>query len=120
MAPLRDRPPSNTPEPEWPPQSVTPLRIAKRDTQQRQHGSQLSRRSSNTFSKLTRSNLVSQSPFRSQLSPTPTSSASPGRPSLVSKRFHGPRVIGHDVPRRQRRKTVTFDETCDVITFERD
>ena len=211
MAPLRDRPPSNTPEPEWPPQSVTPLRIAKRDTQQRQHGSQLSRRSSNTFSKLTRSNLVSQSPFRSQLSPaptpsrpssvtnapsprrvsgekrprpdslqshvenerplgfkrrqskgfqnlierepvtkspfrrpagdvedpfppappppkvlhtshlpTPTSSASPGRPSLVSKRFHGPRVIGHDVPRRQRRKTVTFDETCDVFTFERD
>ncbi|KAH9956185.1 hypothetical protein BC827DRAFT_1233366 [Russula dissimulans] len=211
MAPLRDRPPSNTTEPEWPPQPITPLRIAKRDTQQRQHGSQLSRRSSNTFAKLTRSSLVSQSPFRSQLSPaptpsrpssfsstpsprrvsgekrprpdsmqshveneqplgfkrrqskgfqglmerepvtkspfrrpagevedpfppappppkvlhtshlpTPSSSASPGRPSLVSKRFHGPRLIGHDVPKRQRRKTVTFDETCDVVTFERD
>jgi hypothetical protein len=213
MAPLRDRPPFNSTEPEWPPQSVTPLRIAKRDTPQRQHVSQLSRRSSNTFAKLTRSNLVSQSPFRSEPSPTPspvpsrppsvlhapsprrvsgekrprpdsmqthvenerplgfkrrqskgfqgliekepvtkspflhptahiedpfpppppppkvlhtshlptpTSSASPGRPSLVSKRLHGPRLIGHDVPKRQRRKTVTFDETCDVVTFERD
>ena len=210
MAPLRDRPPSNTPEPEWPPQSVTPLRIAKRDTPQRPHVSQLSRRSSNTFAKLTRSNLVSQSPFLSQTSPTPTpsrpssvintpsprrvsgekrprsesmqshvenvrpigfkrrqskgfqnliekepvtkspfrraassvedpfpppppppkvitshlptpsSSASPGRSSLVSKRLHGPRLIGHDVHKRQRRKTVTFVETCDVVTFERD
>lgn len=211
MAPLRDRPPSNSSEPEWPPQSITPLRIAKRDTQQKQHGSQLSRRSSNTFAKLTRSNLVSQSPFLSQPSPvstpsrpssisnapsprrvsgekrprpdsmhsqgengrelgfkrrqskgfqdliekepvskspfrrapsvvedpfsppppppkvlhtshlpTPSSSASPGRSSLVSKRLHGPRLIGHDVTKRHRRKTVTFDETCDVVTFERD
>lgn len=213
MAPLRDRPPFNSTGPEWPPQPVTPLRIAKRDTPQRQHASQLSRRSSNTFSKLTHSSLVSQSPFRSQLSPahspspsrpssvlhapsprrvsgekrprpdslqthvenerplgfkrrqskgfqgliekepvkkspflhpavpsddpfpppppppkvlhtshlpTPTSSASPGRPSLVSKRLHGPRGIGHDVPKRHRRKRVTFDETCDVVTFERD
>ncbi|KAN0131906.1 hypothetical protein V8E53_010186 [Lactarius tabidus] len=211
MAPLRDRPPSNTTEPEWPPQPVTPLRIAKRDTPGRPHASQISRRSSNTFAKLTRSNLVSQSPFRSPVSsapapsrpssvtnvpaprrvsgekrprpdsmhshvenerplgfrrrqskgfqdliekepvskspfrrpaspvedpfpppppppkvihtshlPTPSSSASPGRSSLVSKRFHGPRLIGHDVPKRQRRKRVTFDETCDVVTFERD
>ncbi|KAF8273415.1 hypothetical protein EI94DRAFT_1826162, partial [Lactarius quietus] len=208
MAPLRDRPPSNATDP---PQPVTPLRIAKRDTPGRPHASQLSRRSSNTFAKLTRSNLVSQSPFRSQVSsapapsrpssvvhvpaprrvsgekrprpdsmqsqvenerplgfkrrqskgfqdliekepvskspfrrpaspvedpfpppppppkvihtshlPTPSSSASPGRSSLVSKRLHGPRLIGHDVPKRQRRKTVTFDETCDVVTFERD
>ena len=218
MAPLRDRPPFNSSEPDWPPQSITPLRIAKRDTQQKQHASQLSRRSSNTFAKLTRSNLVSQSPFLSQPSPaptpsrpsstptrpssisnapsprrvsgekrprpdsmhsqgengrplgfkrrqskgfqdliekepvskspfrrppsadddpfpppppppkvlhtshlpTPSSSASPGRSSLVSKRLHGPRLIGHDVTKRQRRKTVTFDETCDVVTFERD
>lgn len=211
MAPLRDRPPPNTTEPEWPPQPVTPLRIAKRDTPGRPHASQISRRSSNTFAKLTTSNLVSQSPFRSQAPsapapsrpstvtnvppprrvsgekrprpdsmqshvenerplgfkrrqskgfqdliekepvskspfrrptspdedpfpppppppkviltshlPTPSSSASPGRSSLVSKRFHGPRVIGHDVPKRQRRKTVTFVETCDVVTFERD
>ena len=209
MAPLRNRPPSNANEPEWPPQPVTPLRIAKRDTPGRPHASQISRRSSNTFAKLTRSNLVSQSPFLSQVSPapsrpssatklpaprrlsgekrprpdsmqshvenerplgfkrrqskgfqdliekepvskspfrrptspvedpfpppppppkvihashlpTPSSSASPGRSSLVSKRLHGPRLIGHDVPKRQRRKTVTFDETCDVVTFERD
>jgi hypothetical protein len=52
--------------------------------------------------------------------PTPSSSASPGRPWLVSKRLHGPRLIGHDAMKRQRRKTVTFDETCDVLTFERD
>jgi hypothetical protein len=52
--------------------------------------------------------------------PTPTSSASPTRPSLVSKRLHGPRLIGHDVPKRHRRKTVTFDEACEVVTFERD
>jgi hypothetical protein len=217
MAPLRDRPPFNSTGPEWPPQPVTPLRIAKRDTPQRQHASQLSRRSSNTFAKLNHSSLVSQSPFRSKPSPahspaaspspsrpssvlhapsprrvsgekrprpdsmqshvenelplgfkrrqskgfqgliekepvtkspflhptapvddpfpppppppkvlhtshlpTPTSSASPSRPSLVSKRLHGPRLIGHDVPKRHRRKTVTFDETCDVVTFERD
>ncbi|KAN0116105.1 hypothetical protein V8E52_006162 [Russula decolorans] len=217
MAPLRDRPPFNSTGPEWPPQPVTPLRIAKRDSPQRQHASQLSRRSSNTFAKLNHSSLVSQSPFRSKPSPahspapspspsrpssvlhspsprrvsgekrprpdsmqthvenerplgfkrrqskgfqgliekepvtkspflhptgpvddpfpppppppkvlhtshlpTPTSSASPARPSLVSKRLHGPRVIGHDVPKRHRRKTVTFDETCDVVTFERD
>jgi hypothetical protein len=210
MAPLRDHPPFNSTGPEWPPQPITPLRIAKRDTPQRQHVSQLSRRSSNTFAKLTNSSLVSQSPFRSQPSPahspspsrpssvlhapsprrvsgekrprpdsmqshvenerplgfkrrqskgfqgliekepvtkspflhpaapaddpfpppppppkvlhtshlpTPTS-ASPGRSSLVSKRLHGPR--GHDVPKRHRNKTVTFDETCDVVTFERD
>ena len=208
MAPLRDRPPSNTTESEWPPKSVTPLRIAKKA-----HVSQISRRSSNTFAKLTRSNLVSQSPFRSHTSPTPvpapsrpssvihspsprrvsgekrprpdsmqshvenerplgfkrrqsngiqnliergpvkkspflhpaepmedpfpppppppkvlhtnhlptpSSSTSPARPSLVSKRLHGPRLIGHDDPKRQRRKTVTFHETCDVMTYERD
>ncbi|KAH9973690.1 hypothetical protein BGW80DRAFT_1305837 [Lactifluus volemus] len=212
MAPLRDRLPSNTTEPEWPPHSVTtPLRIAKRDTPQRQHASQLSRRTSNTFSKLTRSNLVTQSPFLSQSSPspspsrpssvtsalsprrvsgekrprpesmlshvenvrplgpkrrqskgfqdlvekepvtnspflrpacptedpfpppplppkvthtshlpTPSSSASPGRSSLVTKRFHGPREIGRDVAKRRRRKTVTFEETCEVVTYERD
>jgi hypothetical protein len=210
MAPLRDRLPSNTTEP---PQSVTtPLRFARRDTPQRQHASQLSRRTSNTFTKLTRSNLVTQSPFLSQSSPspspsrpssvtnplsprrvsgekrprpesmqshmenvrplgfrrreskgfqdlvekepvtkspflrpacpaedpfpppppppkvthtshlpTPSSSASPGRSSLVTKRFHGPREIGRDVAKRLRRKkTVTFEETCEVVTYERD
>ncbi|KAG8221335.1 hypothetical protein J3R82DRAFT_1503 [Butyriboletus roseoflavus] len=60
--------------------------------------------------------------------PSPPSSAPPSRPitpsrsSLVSKRLHGPRAA--DQPsldgRRQRRKTVTFDERCDVLEFDRD
>src|SRR6266851_8893667 len=95
MAPLRDHPPLNSTEPEWPPQPVTPLRIAKRDTQSRQHASQLSRRSSNTFAKLTRSNLVSQSPFRSQPSPAPT----PSRPSSVPNVPSPRRVSGEKRPR---------------------
>ena len=60
--------------------------------------------------------------------PSPPPSAPPSRPttpsrsSLVSKRLHGPRAA--DQPsldgRRQRRKTVTFDERCDVMEFDRD
>jgi hypothetical protein len=60
--------------------------------------------------------------------PSPPPSAPPSRPitpsrsSLVSKRLHGPRAA--DQPaldgRRQRRKTVTFDERCDVLEFDRD
>ncbi|TFK75463.1 hypothetical protein BDN72DRAFT_939520 [Pluteus cervinus] len=56
--------------------------------------------------------------------PTPSRSAtgkqpspSPTRPSLVSRRLHGPRLSGG---RRARRKTVTFDERCDVVEFDRD
>ncbi len=44
--------------------------------------------------------------------PTPNSrAATPTRPSLVSRRLHGPRASG----RRERRKTVTWDERCDVV-----
>ncbi|PCH36717.1 hypothetical protein WOLCODRAFT_127575 [Wolfiporia cocos MD-104 SS10] len=46
---------------------------------------------------------------------------SPSRPSLVSKRLHGPRTAGLDGSlnsRRRRRKTVTFDERCDVVEFD--
>lgn len=60
--------------------------------------------------------------------PSPPPSAPPSRPitpsrsSLVSKRLHGPRAA--DQPsldgKRQRRKTVTFDERCDVLEFDRD
>ncbi|KAK0461050.1 uncharacterized protein EV420DRAFT_1668224 [Desarmillaria tabescens] len=42
------------------------------------------------------------------------SAASPARSSLVSRRLHGPRLSG----RRERRKTVTFDERCDVVEFD--
>lgn len=48
--------------------------------------------------------------------PAPTASSSPGRSSLVSRRLHGPRLSGGT--KRERRKTVTFDERCDVVEFD--
>ncbi|KAH9006604.1 hypothetical protein EDB86DRAFT_3070591 [Lactarius hatsudake] len=100
------------------------------------------RRQSKGFQNLIEKEPVSKSPFRRPTSPdedpfpppppppkvihtshlpTPSSSASPGRSSLVSKRLHGPRLIGHDGPTRQKKKKkVEFDEICDVVTFERD
>jgi hypothetical protein len=50
-------------------------------------------------------------------SPAPAT-ASPARSSLVSRRMHGPRISGSG--RRERRKTVTFDERCDVVEFDKD
>ena len=56
-------------------------------------------------------------------------STSPGRSSLVSKRLIGPRSPegspaqrgNADSPSmRQRRKTVTWDERCDVVEFDRE
>lgn len=52
----------------------------------------------------------------SRISAPLPSSASPARSSLVSRRLHGPRLSG----RRERRKTVTFDERCDVVEFDRE
>ncbi|KAJ7350429.1 hypothetical protein DFH08DRAFT_695680, partial [Mycena albidolilacea] len=92
------------------------------------------RRQSKTFQGLLQKEAVTRSPFRRQgepyelppappVPPTPsripvpsTSAPSPGRSSLVSRRMHGPRLSG----RRERRKTVTFDERCDVVEFDRD
>ncbi|KAH6914354.1 hypothetical protein BKA70DRAFT_1558314 [Coprinopsis sp. MPI-PUGE-AT-0042] len=48
----------------------------------------------------------------------PERGPSPGRSVLVSRRMHGPRLSGSG--RRERRKTVTFDERCDVVEFDRD
>ncbi|KIM23022.1 hypothetical protein M408DRAFT_78146 [Serendipita vermifera MAFF 305830] len=54
---------------------------------------------------------------------------SPGRSSLVSKRLIGPRSpegspaqrgSGDSPSTRQRRKTVTWDERCDVVEFDRE
>jgi hypothetical protein len=48
---------------------------------------------------------------------------SPPRSSLVSRRMHGPRSFsgnGSLNGRRRRRKTVTFDERCDVVEFDRE
>ncbi|TFY80794.1 hypothetical protein EWM64_g3218 [Hericium alpestre] len=97
------------------------------------------RRQSKGFQGLAEREPVTKSPFRHGVSsedepppvppksshlisrlPTPSSSGSPARSSLVSKRFHGPRILGSELPKRQRRKTVTFDERCDVVEFERD
>ena len=227
-SPLRDRLQSNSSDTnnEWQSPTTTPLRIAKRDSPR---GVQLARRQSSSYNHLRNHNLVSKSPFRSQIptsakplavvvpirrvsgekrarpssmheqaenehplgfkrrqskafqglldrepvtkSPfrrtpgdevhqepplttmpqrklrrkapeyaddeslppppppkanlTPQSSpsrpaVSPGRPSLVSRRLHGPRDAGGIYGRRTRRKTVTFDETCDVVEYDVD
>ncbi|THH07867.1 hypothetical protein EW145_g3090 [Phellinidium pouzarii] len=68
------------------------------------------------------------SPSFERRSPIPSAmQASPARSSLVQKpRVMGPRSrslsIGGspvDTPTRERRKTVTFDERCDVVEFDR-
>ncbi|KIK61198.1 hypothetical protein GYMLUDRAFT_225414 [Collybiopsis luxurians FD-317 M1] len=92
------------------------------------------RKQSKTFQNLIEKEPVTKSPFRQvqakerpirEPSPPPlpvsripiNSSGSPVRPSLVTKRMHGPRLSG---VKRERRKTVTFDENCDVVEFARD
>ena len=185
--------------------TISPLRIAKRDTPGRKVAATgVARRSSSSYNHMRTNNLVSKSPFRSQI-PPPTkltsppppiqvprkasgekrprpssmndqaenehpmgfkrrqskglqglyqkepvtkspfrrvpdrepkpepplppppridrqSTASPTRPSLVTKRFHGPRMVGFNLgaANRARRKTVTFDERCDVVEFDRE
>ncbi|KAJ7647621.1 hypothetical protein FB45DRAFT_975262 [Roridomyces roridus] len=96
------------------------------------------RRQSKGFQGLIQREPVTKSPFRHledpvpepttsapiPVPPTPSripvlagpTAASPARSSLVSRRMHGPRLSG----RRERRKTVTFDERCDVVEFDRD
>ena len=50
--------------------------------------------------------------------PSPGTGPSPARSSLVSRRLHGPRLSG--IGRRERRKTVSFDERCEVVEFALD
>jgi hypothetical protein len=102
MALLRDRPPFNSTGPEWPPQpSPSGSFESRKETPQRRHvhASQLSRRGSNTFSKLTHSSLVFQSPFFVQnrlppiLPPLPDPhlfSMHRHRVALVARRGHVP------------------------------
>ncbi|KAH7872054.1 uncharacterized protein C8R40DRAFT_524145 [Lentinula edodes] len=98
------------------------------------------RKQSRTFQGLIQKEPVTKSPFRQAVSssndgdlkqrkasppavPPPSSripthsGASPVRPSLVTKRMHGPRLSG---AKRERRKTVTFHENCEVVEFSRD
>lgn len=70
---------------------------------------------------VSRASTPSSAPSSTLLAPIAngsTSGVSPGRSSLVSKRMHGPRLSNGI--KRERRKTVSFDERCDVIEFERE
>ena len=93
------------------------------------------RRQSKGLQGLYQKEPVTKSPFRRitdpQTTPEPSppppkmdrqSSASPTRPSLVTKRLNGPRMVGFNLSagKRARRKTVTFDERCDVVEFDRE
>lgn len=240
ISPLRDRPLSNSPDPVQPSvlresgagwkkpspiaqgSGTTPLRIAKREGKGKPPFPLVARRSSSSYKHLRSNNLVSKSPFRSQIPPSsqsniafpaptprrvssekrprpesmheqaenerplafkrerrqskayqglldkepvtkspfrrapqanlteghppapppkpastyvlppaqpppaavqvPSCPVTPSRSSLVSKRLHGPRTAdqGSLDGRRRRRKTVTFDERCDVLEFDRD
>jgi hypothetical protein len=98
------------------------------------------RRQSKGYQGLIQKEPVTKSPFRQSIShpgsgsqpPLPSlptvptqdkdsreGSPSPTRSSLVSRRLHGPRFSGAGAEgKRQRRKTVTFDEQCDVVEFD--
>jgi hypothetical protein len=71
---------------------------------------------------LTRTPLASYTPSSTSIQLPALLSAhpppSPSRSSLVSKRLHGPHLSGGG--KRERRKTVGFDERCDVVEFDRE
>jgi hypothetical protein len=104
------------------------------DQAENEHPLGFKRRQSKGFQGLVQKEPVTNSPFRRtpqpEDSPPPPvpqklpllSVISPSRPSLVTKRFHGPRTVALSFAngKRQRRKTVTFDERCDVVEFDRD
>ena len=106
------------------------------DQAENEHPLGFKRRQSKGLQNLYQKEPVTNSPFRRfpDREPTPEpplpppprvdrqSTASPSRPSLVNKRFHGPRIVGFSLGgnNRARRKTVSFDERCDVVEFERE
>ncbi|KZT41982.1 hypothetical protein SISSUDRAFT_1016849 [Sistotremastrum suecicum HHB10207 ss-3] len=79
------------------------------------------RKQSRAFQVLESEKVVTKSPFLGKRpAPSPSPKASP-KSSLVSKRLHGPRSQSGSpgsLGRRQRRKTVVFDELIDVVEFE--
>lgn len=112
-----------------------PRPLSMHDQAENEHPTGFKRRQSKGLQGLFQKEPVTNSPFRRVPEPgdsppppavppkDPTvSNSSPTRPSLVTKRFHGPRTVGFNFPgsKRHRRKTVTFDERCDVLEFDRD
>ncbi|KAG6860439.1 hypothetical protein C0995_011123 [Termitomyces sp. Mi166 len=63
---------------------------------------------------------TAHSPLVPFIGSAPTTGVSPGRSSLISRRMHGPRLSSGSQSRRQRRKTVTWDEKCDVVEISAD
>ncbi|EIW54561.1 uncharacterized protein TRAVEDRAFT_173778 [Trametes versicolor FP-101664 SS1] len=104
------------------------------DQAENEHPLGFKRRQSKAFQGLLQKEPVTKSPFLRGSDATPpeddpppvppkprpavmaqSSAPSPARPSLVTRRLHGPRDAGG---RRQRRKTVTWDPRCDVLEFD--
>jgi hypothetical protein len=144
-SPFRSQIPTPSKHPVPPPQVQVPRKVSgeKRprpssmnDQAENEHPLGFKRRQSKGLQNLYQKEPVTNSPFRRfpDREPTPEpplppppkidrqSTASPTRPSLVTKSFHGPRMVGLNLSsiNRARRKTVTFDERCDVVEFDRE
>ncbi len=138
MAPLRDRLLSNSPDPlkssilresgmGWSPSSgaapptadpssiTSPLRIAKRDTPTRPRGPVLARRSSSSYRHVHTNNLVSKSPFKSQI-PTPSTPTSRPLPLQLPSR----RVSGEKRPRPSSIHEQAENENNRPLALKRD
>ena len=89
---------------------TSPLRIAKRDSPQ------VARRSSSSYKHVRNNNLVSKSPFKSQI---PTPSSTPSRPTSVA--FPSPRrVSGEKRPRPSSMHEQAEDENDRPFSFKRE
>ncbi|CDO76943.1 hypothetical protein BN946_scf184709.g5 [Trametes cinnabarina] len=111
-----------------------PRPVSMTSQAENEHPLGFKRRQSKGFQGLLQKEPVTKSPFRhgsdgtsSEEQPPPvppkprqqmsaqSSNSSPTKPSLVTRRLHGPRDAGG---RRQRRKTVTWDSRMDVVEFD--
>ncbi|EIN06714.1 hypothetical protein PUNSTDRAFT_136551 [Punctularia strigosozonata HHB-11173 SS5] len=111
--------PSRVPVPSLTPEGVPEAAgpSASRDTTIEQAHARLLAETASLSAPPSQSNGFLQPSPRSILASSPGSAGSPARSSLKSKRLLGPRDEGS---RRERRKTVTWDERCDVVEFDRE